>query len=101
MVKWDRLRGVSVLALYNKEEKDMATKKKTEKAMVEVISTMSPNEAEKVAFQAQIKGFDVHFNAIEGGYCKVRSAVLDLKEAEDMIAKLAEEGFDAANLLKI
>lgn len=100
MVKWDRLRGVSVLALYNKEEKDMATKKKAEKAVVEVISTMSPNEAEKVAFQAQIKGFDVHFNAIEGGYCKVRSAVLDVKEAEDMIAKLAEEGF-AANLLKI
>lgn len=100
MVKWDRLRGVSVLALYNKEEKDMATKKKTEKAMVEVVSTMSPNEAEKVAFQAQIKGFDVHFNAIEGGYCKVRSAVLDVKEAEDMIAKLAEEGF-AASLLKI
>ena len=55
----------------------MATKKKTEKAMVEVISTMSPNEAEKTAFQAQIKGFDVHFNAIEGGYCKVRSAVLE------------------------
>jgi len=79
----------------------MATKKKTEKAMVEVISTMSPNEAEKVAFQAQIKGFDVHFNAIEGGYCKVRSAVLDVKEAEDMIAKLAEEGFDAASLLNI
>ena len=100
MVKWDRRLGVSVLALYNKEEKDMATKKKTEKAMVEVISTMSPNEAEKVAFQAQIKGFDVHFNAIEGGFCKVRSAVLDVKEAEDMIAKLAEEGF-AASLLKI
>ena len=79
----------------------MATKKKVEKAMVEVCSTMSPNEAEKVAFQAQIKGFDVHFNAIEGGYCKVRSAVLDKSEAEDMIAKLAEEGFDAANLLNI
>ena len=78
----------------------MATKKKVEKAMVEVISTMSPNEAEQTAFQAQIKGFDVHFTAIEGGYCKVRSAVLDLKEAEDMIAKLEEEGF-AANLLKI
>lgn len=76
----------------------MATKKKTEKAMVEVISTMSPNEAEKVAFQAQIKGFDVHFNAIEGGYCKVRSAVLDKKDAEEMAKKLAEEGF-AANLL--
>ena len=78
----------------------MATKKKTEKAMVEVISTTSPNEAEQTAFQAQIKGFDVHFNAIEGGYCKVRSAVLDVKEAEDMIAKLAEEGF-TASLLKI
>ena len=78
----------------------MATKKKVEKAMVEVISTMSPNEAEKVAFQAQIKGFDVHFNAIEGGYCKVRSAVLDVKEAEEMVTKLAEEGF-AASLLKI
>ena len=76
----------------------MATKKKTEKAMVEVISTMSPNEAEKVAFQAQIKGFDVHFNAIEGGYCKVRSAVIDKKDAEEMAEKLAEEGF-AANLL--
>lgn len=76
----------------------MATKKKDEKAMVEVISTMSPNEAEKVAFQAQIKGFDVHFNAIEGGYCKVRSAVLDKKDAEEMAEKLAEEGF-AANLL--
>lgn len=79
----------------------MATKKKAEKAMVEVISTKNHDEAEKIAFQAQIKGFDVHFNAIEGGYCKVRSAVLDVKEAEDMIAKLAEEGFDAASLLKI
>ena len=78
----------------------MATKKKDEKAMVEVISTMSPNEAEKVAFQAQIKGFDVHFNAIEGGYCKVRSAVLDKKDAEEMAEKLAEEGF-TANLLSI
>ena len=78
----------------------MATKKKTEKAMVELISTKNHDEAEKIAFQAQIKGFDVHFNAIEGGYCKVRSAVLDVKEAEDMIAKLAEEGF-AASLLKI
>lgn len=78
----------------------MATKKKTEKAMVEVISTKNHDEAEKIAFQAQIKGFDVHFNAIEGGFCKVRSAVLDMKEAEDMIAKLAEEGF-AASLLKI
>ena len=78
----------------------MATKKKTEKAMVEVISTTSPNEAEQTAFQAQIKGFDVHFNAIEGGLCKVRSAVLVVKEAEDMIAKLAEEGF-AASLLNI
>ena len=78
----------------------MTIKKKTEKAMVEVISTMSPNEAEKVAFQAQIKGFDVHFNAIEGGYCKVRSAVLDKKDAEEMAEKLAEEGF-AANLLSI
>ena len=76
----------------------MTIKKKDEKAMVEVISTMSPNEAEKVAFQAQIKGFDVHFNAIEGGYCKVRSAVLDKKDAEEMAEKLAEEGF-AANLL--
>ncbi len=76
----------------------MTIKKKDEKAMVEVISTMSPNEAEKVAFQAQIKGFDVHFNAIEGGYCKVRSAVLDKKDAEEMAKKLAEEGF-AANLL--
>lgn len=78
----------------------MATKKKTEKAMVELISTMSPNEAEKVAFQAQIKGFDVHFNAIEGGYCKVRSAVLDKEDAEKMAEKLAEEGF-TANLLSI
>ena len=78
----------------------MTIKKKDEKAMVEVISTMSPNEAEKVAFQAQIKGFDVHFNAIEGGYCKVRSAVLDKKDAEEMAEKLAEEGF-AANLLSI
>lgn len=79
----------------------MATKKKTEKAMVELISTKNHDEAEKIAFQAQIKGFDVHFNVIEGGYCKVRSAVLDVKEAEEMIAKLAEEGFDAASLLKI
>jgi hypothetical protein len=78
----------------------MATKKKTEKAMVEVISTMSPNEAEQTAFQAQIKGFDVHFNAIEGGFCKVRSAVLDKEDAEKMAEKLAEEGF-AANLLNI
>ena len=79
----------------------MATKKKAAQAVVEILSTRSADEADKVAFQAQIKGFDVHFNAIEGGYCKVRSAVLDVKEAEDMIAKLAEEGFDAANLLKI
>ena len=78
----------------------MTIKKKDEKAMVEVISTMSPNEAEKVAFQAQIKGFDVHFNAIVGGYCKVRSAVLDKKDAEEMAEKLAEEGF-AATLLSI
>ena len=76
----------------------MATKKKTEKAMVELISTKNHDEAEKIAFQAQIKGFDVHFNAIEGGYCKVRSAVLDKKDAEDLIAKLGDEGFSASLL---
>ena len=76
----------------------MATKKKTEKAMVEVISTKNHDEAEKIAFQAQIKGFDVHFNAIEGGYCKVRSAVLDKKDAEDLSAKLGDEGFSASLL---
>ena len=78
----------------------MATKKKTEKAVVEIFSTQSPNEAEQIAFQAQIKGFDVHFNAIVGGYCKVRSAVLDKEDAEQMVEKLAEEGF-TANLLSI
>ena len=78
----------------------MATKKKTEKAMVELISTKNHDEAEKIAFQAQIKGFDVHFNAIEGGYCKVRSAVLDKKDAEDLIAKLGDEGFSASLLLR-
>ena len=78
----------------------MATKKKTEKAVVEILSTKSPNEAEQIAFQAQIKGFDVHFNAIVGGYCKVRSAVLDKEDAEKMAEKLAEEGF-TANLLSI
>ena len=76
----------------------MSTKKKTEKAMVELISTKNHDEAEKIAFQAQIKGFDVHFNAIEGGYCKVRSAVLDKKDAEDLIAKLGDEGFSASLL---
>ena len=50
---------------------------------MEVISTKITDEAERIAFQAQIKGFDVHFNTIEGGWCKVRSAVLDVKEAED------------------
>ena len=78
----------------------MATKKKTEKAVVEIFSTQSPNEAEQIAFQAQIKGFDVHFNAIVGGFCKVRSAVLDKEDAEQMAEKLAEEGF-TANLLNI
>ena len=78
----------------------MATKKKTEKKVVEIFSTQSPNEAEQIAFQAQIKGFDVHFNAIVGGFCKVRSAVLDKEDAEKMAEKLAEEGF-TANLLSI
>ena len=76
----------------------MATKKKTEQAVVEILSTRSADEADKVAFQAQIKGFDVHFNAIIGGFCKVRSAVLDRKEAEEMKAKLEEEGFSACLL---
>lgn len=76
----------------------MATKKKSEKAVVEIFSTQSPNKAEQIAFQAQIKGFDVHFNAIVGGFCKVRSAALDKEDAEKMAEKLAEEGF-TANLL--
>lgn len=78
----------------------MAAKKKVDKAVVEIMSTRSPNEAEQTAFQAQIKGFDVHFNAIVGGFCKVRSAVLDIEAAEDMKKKLEEEGFNAI-LLKI
>lgn len=78
----------------------MAAKKKTDEAVVEIMSTRSPNEAEQTAFQAQIKGFDVHFNAIVGGFCKVRSAVLDAEKAEDMKRKLEDEGFEAI-LLKI
>ena len=78
----------------------MATKKKTEKAVVEILSTINMDEAEKTAFQAQIKGYDVYFNAIEGGYCKVRSAVLDKKDAEEMLKKLEEEGFSASLLLR-
>jgi hypothetical protein len=73
----------------------MATKKKAAQAVVEILSTRSADEADKIAFQAQIKGFDVHFNAIIGGFCKVRSAVLDRKDAEEMKAKLEEEGFSA------
>lgn len=78
----------------------MAAKKNVDKIVVEILSTRSPNEAEQTAFQAQIKGFDVHFNAIVGGFCKVRSAVLDAEAAEDMKKKLEEEGFNAI-LLKI
>lgn len=69
------------------------------KAMVELISTKDMKEAEKVAFEAQIKGFDVHFNAIESGYCKVRSEALDKKDAEQMIDKLGDEGFAASLLI--
>ena len=76
----------------------MATKKKAAQAVVEILSTRSADEADKVAFQAQIKGFDVHFNAIIGGFCKVRSAVLDRKDAEEMKAKLEEEGFSVCLL---
>lgn len=77
----------------------MATKKKEKMVVIEILSTLIMDEAERVVFEAGIKGFPFGVKAIEGGYHKVRTNPMPLSEAEEMRDKLEKEGYDVMILL--
>ena len=73
--------------------------KKEKIVTIEILATPDVDLAEKVMFEAGIKGFNVGIKEIAGGVCKVRTDPMPFSRAEEVKAEMEKAGYKPMVLL--
>ena len=73
--------------------------KKEKIVTIEILATPDVDLAEKVMFEAGIKGFNVGIKEITGNVCKVRTNPMPFSKAEEIKAQMEKAGYKPMVLL--